>query len=936
MRNLRARCAICFTDSPNESSHVIETQSDECTPVIVQCYSLSTVSPILKPTSMSDSAHFMITQKTDASVNIGNGDPPVPVSHSRCLYQQHSSKSHKSASYLQGNEDVLYNCPTAGPRSSTNPHNHKFVTQPSHAMDESSTPELAVDDEQNQTHSTTLPGQFHKRCTIPPSFPCLNCQPGQRTFKNGYDVNCTQTSRRDHHPYNNQWSEPHRNASHNVSGQGVIHVPNDYPRTRSAVDMRDGRADSHTPGETFRNWHARQVPRESRPALKIHDYYEERRILVGKVYQDIPGSVESAESIQNSAIPYARAREEYQKDHHQNGATSAEVFQASAGEEGALQICAHQSKIAVGSKKRKSRQPRPQRVKTSDPALERETYQHQIQYAEDCQEEFSHNSCHQNALTSKETFRNRSEDAGVRVNESEMYSYEPVHEPTDPVQPESGTRREDHAFENNSSRPEFCRKETPPETHSPWRIQFHDKGTNRVSAERCDPLFEYPREPRDVPSYGPIGRHHRISREYQTNSYCQSKTPHKFVAYSNGNVTKRPFNSNPEENTTHRHWHGPIWTRDPEKHFETLEKTRTGYDSTHASCSSRMLMSYSGPSQRNMPTDNNVTSQFVRDCESSWNDPATSVHGEHQDNSFVHHAGSAKGKSPHNSSKMHSSLPSVPSDNGSVSSTTADDMVEPQQEKHGSDRPFQSIGASAIIDRGSGQMKEQNTAFSENRGFYLNTREVLANNYMAAAMKEKKFLCRYCSKKFAHFSTLQNHLRTHTGDKPFQCKFCSRRFAQSGVLKAHLRTHTGDKPFACMYCGKDFAQSTTLTNHLRTHTGQKPYICQFCTKSFSQPSTLRKHELSHTKERPYPCKFCGKAFAQQSTLTNHMRSHTGQRPYKCHFCDKSFAQLSTLDRHLRLHSSVSLKPHQCQYCSKSFSYFSNLTSHMQIHEQEQT
>ncbi|KAJ7363650.1 hypothetical protein OS493_009812 [Desmophyllum pertusum] len=462
--------------SPNESSHVIETQSDECTPVIVQCYSLSTVSPILEPTSMSDSAHFMITQKTDASVNIGNGDPPVPVSHSRCLYQQHSSKSHKSASYLQGNEDVLYNCPTAGPRSSTNPHNHKFVTQPRHAMDESSTPELAVDDEQNQTHSTTLPGQFHKRCTIPPSFPCLNCQPGQRTFKNGYDVNCTQTSRRDHHPYNNQWSEPHRNASHNVSGQGVIHVPNDYPRTRSAVDMRDGRADSHTPGETFRNWHTRQVPRESRPALKIHDYYEERRILVGKVYQDIPGSVET-ESNQNSAIPYAHAREEYQKDHHQNGATSAEVFQAPAGEEGALQICVHQSKIAVGSKKRKSRQPRPQRVKTNDPALERETYQHQIQYAEDCQEEFSHNSYHQNALTSKETFRNRSEDAGVRVNESEMYSYEPVHEPTDPVQPESGTRREDHAFENNSSRPEFCRKETPPETHSPWRIQFHDKGS---------------------------------------------------------------------------------------------------------------------------------------------------------------------------------------------------------------------------------------------------------------------------------------------------------------------------------------------------------------------------------------------------------------------------------------------------------------------------
>lgn len=886
---------------------MIENQSDECTPVIVQCYSLSTASPTFKRSSMSDS-QFMNRQKQDASVNIRNDEvPTVPVSHSpRSSYQQHSPRSLKSASRVQNNEEFEYDSPAPSPRNMANLHSHNFPTQPNHTADESSTFKLGVGDEENQTRSAVLPGPFHKSSAIPAGIPCLNCQAGQHA------------SRRHHYLYNDPWTEPHVRSSQSVSHQ----------KNRCPPDLHVG----HESGGTFPNWHTRQVPNESRPTLKIHDYYEERRILVGKVYQDIPDSVESPHRNRTSTSPHVRMRQLYQNDRCQSPRESAEIFHAQAGEESSTQICARQREIAVGSRKRKSRQPRPQRVNTNDPALTRKQYQHPIQHADGRQEvSFSHNNFHHHASSpfqpdaslSKEAHRKGRKDVEVCGNESERCSFEPIHETTE--QHEWLTRRNDRVLESNSARPNFCRNGIRSETFSPWRPLFHDKRANKFrTVDRSEQFFVYPRGP--VPSsYAPVDRHGRANHgphEYQMNSYYQTRTPHQYFAYSNGDVMEHPFDSSPDGNAaTERYQHVPTGKRTPENRIATGSR----YDSTQKSYSPRILAGYSGPPERSMPTDGSATSHFERNSESSWNVRGVPVHGEHRGNSHFYHALPSRSKSPRISSEEQSSLPN---DHGCVSSTTVDDGAD----LHGSDdgdRPFQAVQASATTDGTDRPAKEQ-----ENRDLFLRTGEVWAN-HVTPTVKERKFVCRYCSKKFAHFSTLQNHLRTHTGDKPFQCKFCSRRFAQSGVLKAHLRTHTGDKPFACMYCGKVFAQSTTLTNHLRTHTGQKPYVCQFCGKSFSQPSTLRKHELSHTKERPYPCKFCGKAFAQQSTLTNHLRSHTGQRPYKCHFCDKSFAQLSTLDRHLRLHSSVSLKPYQCRHCSKSFSYFSNLSSHMQNHEQEQ-
>lgn len=675
----------------------------------------------------------------------------------------------------------------------------------------------------------------------------------------------------------------------------------------------------------LRDWSNKHKCHGTGSLEEMFDVNEGKRILVEKVYRDIPLSVQEKERGFQRNTQTAERRGGYHDDHGRKPKVQPPQIAGTACFDGPLRIQVFQQDTAVGSKKRKSRQPRPQRTKSEDAShFQGETDDDMpgVPFGK----EHSENAYEQREqLQLRSPFSDGCHEGEEDEEEPERVTAMDTHEDDqDPSHCNDKNSCDNRTVEStSSSASRIFRREIPFDTLSP---RCNTSRRRRI-IEQSTSLF--PEDKRqEVPWSAAISRNQRhendVSRECETMSSWKSDTTTKIAAKSWSKVLNDSDNKSPQLDRGQHLWRIPVRMSGRGSHnFEILEERRTSLANGRENLTADLRMQYSHQSRHDMSVESGK--RFAKEARLKSYDS-----GRHDG---VIEKGGHSTKNPCQPSEP---LPFNPrlSNSGGVPMVSAHEDELMLSGKSG--QPLQTdLGDFQSESNQNLRIEEQTRSFPGTQtNLLLHSRGAYATD-VVPSVKERRFVCRFCCKKFAHFSTLQNHVRTHTGDKPFQCKYCSRRFAQSGVLKAHLRTHTGDKPFVCVYCRKTFAQSTTLTNHLRTHTGQKPYVCNFCGKSFSQPSTLRKHELSHTKERPYPCKFCGKAFAQQSTLTNHLRSHTGQRPYKCQFCEKSFAQLSTLDRHLRLHSTVSLKPHRCQYCAKSFSYFSNLASHMQVHQKEQ-
>lgn len=108
--------------------------------------------------------------------------------------------------------------------------------------------------------------------------------------------------------------------------------------------------------------------------------------------------------------------------------------------------------------------------------------------------------------------------------------------------------------------------------------------------------------------------------------------------------------------------------------------------------------------------------------------------------------------------------------------------------------------------------------------------------------------------------------------KAQQCNLCSRTFTSANRLASHRRVHE-QGTHECPECWKMFKKATSLQTHMRSHSGVARYLCVDCGNSFTNEMALITHRKQHTPEPLHICKSCNRTFSNMTKYLYHRRTH---------------------------------------------------------------
>uniref|UniRef100_A0A3P9HCM9 Zinc finger protein, FOG family member 1 n=1 Tax=Oryzias latipes TaxID=8090 RepID=A0A3P9HCM9_ORYLA len=128
-----------------------------------------------------------------------------------------------------------------------------------------------------------------------------------------------------------------------------------------------------------------------------------------------------------------------------------------------------------------------------------------------------------------------------------------------------------------------------------------------------------------------------------------------------------------------------------------------------------------------------------------------------------------------------------------------------------------------------------------------------------------------CNKSCPSASSLEIHMRTHSGERPFVCLICLSAFTTKANCERHLKVHTDILNGVCHGCGfvsttRDILYSHLVTSHMVCQPGSRSEVyspgpglspgdsgvvlkCQVCGHNSDSPAQLQQHVRTHLEVR---------------------------------------------------------------------------------------
>ncbi|XP_078066863.1 zinc finger protein ZFPM1 isoform X2 [Mustelus asterias] len=160
-----------------------------------------------------------------------------------------------------------------------------------------------------------------------------------------------------------------------------------------------------------------------------------------------------------------------------------------------------------------------------------------------------------------------------------------------------------------------------------------------------------------------------------------------------------------------------------------------------------------------------------------------------------------------------------------------------------------------------------------------------------------------CNKSCPSASSLEIHVRSHSGERPFVCLICLSAFTTKANCERHLKVHMDSLNGVCHGCGfvsttRDILYNHLLTNHMACQPGAKGDSSSPRTGLPALPPTGVKVASPFLSLKCNQCEYVGDS---ESNLQQHISLHAVQDTFQCSQCHEKLRNAAELAKHMEIH-----------------------------------